>query len=110
MVLPVPLVQIVAIAGGLGVFTPRKPPIGNIVDFEDKGIEYIIKDPEFYRGKDVIISGGGDSALDWTIYLANDVANSVSLVHRRESFRGHLDSVQQVMNLADSGKINLITN
>ncbi len=101
---------VVAIAGGLGVFTPRKPPIDNITDFEDKGIEYIIKDPEFYRGKDVIISGGGDSALDWTIYLAKDVAKSVSLVHRRESFRGHLDSVQQVMDLADNGKIKLITN
>ena len=54
----------VAIAGGLGVFEPRKPPISNITDFEDKGVEYIIKDPEFYRGKNVVISGGGDSALD----------------------------------------------
>ena len=65
---------IVAIAGGLGCFEPRKPPIVNITDFEDKGIEYIVRDPEFYRGKRVVISGGGDSALDWSIFLANGVA------------------------------------
>ncbi len=99
----------VAIAGGLGVFTPRKPPIANITDFEDKGIKYIIKDPEVYRGKKVVISGGGDSALDWTIFLA-EIADEVSLVHRRTSFRGHLDSVDKVMALAEAGKVNLITN
>ena len=100
---------IVAIAGGLGVFEPRKPPVENLSNFEDKGVEYIIKDPEFYRGKDVVISGGGDSALDWAYFLANGVANKVSLVHRRNSFRGHLDSVQKVMDMADNGKLNLIT-
>ena len=55
---------VVMIAGGLGVFEPRKPPIENLEKFEDKGVEYIIKDPEFYRDKRVVISGGGDSALD----------------------------------------------
>ena len=60
---------IVIIAGGLGVFEPRKPPINNIADFEDRGIEYIIKDPEIYRGKKCVIAGGGDSALDWSIFL-----------------------------------------
>ncbi len=100
---------VVAIAGGLGVFEPRKPPIENLSTFEDKGIEYIIKDPEFYRGKDVVISGGGDSALDWAYFLANGVAKSVALVHRRNSFRGHLDSVQKVMDMADKGQLNLIT-
>ena len=100
---------IVAIAGGLGVFEPRKPPIGNLSNFEDKGVEYIIKDPEFYRGKEVVISGGGDSALDWAYFLANGVAKKVSLVHRRNSFRGHLDSVQKVMDMAENGKLNLIT-
>ena len=102
--------SVIAIAGGLGCFEPRKPPIENLSQFEDKGVEYIIKDPEFYRGKDVVISGGGDSALDWTVYLANGVANSVSLVHRRQSFRGHLDSVQKVMDLAEAGKVNLLTD
>lgn len=101
---------IVIIAGGLGVFEPRKPPIENLDKFEDKGVEYIIRDPEFYKGKRVVISGGGDSALDWTIYLMeNNIVSELSLVHRRTSFRGHLDSVQKVMDLASSGKINLIT-
>lgn len=101
---------IVMIAGGLGVFEPRKPPIENIADFEDKGIEYIIKDPEFYRGKKCVIAGGGDSALDWSIFLTEKkIASEVILVHRRSSFRGHLDSVQKVMDLAESGAIKLIT-
>lgn len=101
---------IIAIAGGLGCFEPRKPPVENLANFEDKGVEYIIKDPEFYRNKKVVISGGGDSALDWAIFLAQGVAKEVSLVHRRGSFRGHLDSVQKVMDMAASGKINLITD
>ena len=101
---------IIAIAAGLGCFEPRKPPIENLTSFEDKGVEYIIKDPEFYRGKKVVISGGGDSALDWTIFLAEGVASEVTLVHRRPSFRGHPDSVQKVLDLAEAGKINLITN
>jgi thioredoxin reductase (NADPH) len=101
---------IVMIAGGLGVFEPRKPPIENITDFEDKGVEYIIKDPEFYRGKRCVIAGGGDSALDWSIFLTEkNIAAEVALVHRRSSFRGHLDSVQKVMDLADAGRIQLIT-
>ena len=101
---------VVIIAGGLGVFEPRKPPIENLEQFEEKGVEYIIKDPEFYRGKRVVISGGGDSALDWTIYLTeNKIASEIALVHRRTSFRGHLDSVQKVMNLATQGRIKLIT-
>ncbi len=101
---------VVIIAGGLGVFEPRKPPISNILDFEDKGVEYIIKDPEFYRGKRCVIAGGGDSALDWSIFLVeNEIASSVSLVHRNSSFRGHLDSVQKVIDLAEAGRINLIT-
>lgn len=99
----------VAIAGGLGVFEPRKPPIPNLNEFEDKGIEYIIKDPEFYRGKNVVISGGGDSALDWTIFLIDKkIAASVTLVHRSQSFRGHLESVQRVMDLATERKLNLL--
>ena len=100
---------IIVIAAGLGCFEPRKPPVEGLLDFEDKGVEYIIKDPEFYRGKKVVISGGGDSALDWTVFLA-DVASEVTLVHRRPSFRGHPDSVQKVMDLTEAGKITLLTN
>lgn len=102
---------IVMIAGGLGVFEPRKPPVENLEIYEDKGVEYIIKDPEFYRGKECVIAGGGDSALDWAIFLTDKkIASKVTLVHRRSSFRGHLDSVQKVMDLADAGKINLLTD
>ncbi len=101
---------IVMIAGGLGVFEPRKPPIESIDKYEDKGVEYIIKDPEFYRGKRVVIAGGGDSALDWSIFLAEkNIAKEVVLVHRSSSFRGHLDSVQKVIDMAESGKIILVT-
>jgi len=100
---------IVVIAGGLGSFEPRKPPISNIADFERKGVEYIIKEPEMYKGKTVVIAGGGDSALDWTIFLA-DIAEKVSLVHRRSEFRGALDSVEKVAELAKKGKVNLITD
>ena len=99
---------VVAIAGGLGSFEPRKPPIPNIADFEDKGVEYMIREPELYRDKDVVIAGGGDSALDWSIFLT-DVAKSVTLVHRRNEFRGALDSVDRVQELKNEGKINLIT-
>ncbi|MFT5385744.1 MAG: thioredoxin reductase (NADPH), partial [Saprospiraceae bacterium] len=99
---------VICIAGGLGCFEPRKPPISNIADFEDKGVEYIIKDPELYRDKRVVVAGGGDSALDWTIFLA-DVASEVILVHRRTEFRGALDSVEKVLALNEAGKIKLIT-
>lgn len=100
---------VIAIAGGLGCFEPRKPPVPNLADFERKGVEYIIKDPNFYKDKKVVISGGGDSALDWAIFLAEGVAAEVSLVHRRNSFRGHLDSVQKVIDMSEQGKINLLT-
>ncbi|MFO7745203.1 MAG: NAD(P)/FAD-dependent oxidoreductase [Psychroflexus sp.] len=99
---------IVAIAGGLGSFEPRKPPINNISKFENKGIHYMVKDPEKFRDKSVVIAGGGDSALDWSIYLA-DIASEVTLVHRRNEFRGALESVDRVKELKDIGKIKLIT-
>lgn len=98
---------VIAIAGGLGSFEPRKPPIENIADFEKKGVEYMIKDPEFYRDKKVVIAGGGDSALDWTIHLA-DIAGEVTMIHRRKGFRGAMDSVEKVENLNAEGRINLI--
>jgi thioredoxin reductase (NADPH) len=102
------IAPVIMIAGGLGSFEPRKPPIANIADFEDKGVEYIVRDPEFYRNKRIVISGGGDSALDWSIFLA-DVAADLTLIHRRSEFRGALDSVEKVMHLRDSGRIKIIT-
>ena len=99
---------VVAIAGGLGSFEPRKPAIEHLQSFEDKGVAYIIKDPEVYRNKKVVIAGGGDSALDWAIFLS-DVASEVTLIHRRNEFRGALDSVDKVQELKDKGLIKLIT-
>lgn len=99
---------IIAIAGGLGSFEPRKPPIIGIEKFEDNGVEYFIRDPEIYKNKKVLIAGGGDSALDWSIFLTN-VASEVILVHRRNEFRGALDSVEKVQELKNNGKIKLIT-
>lgn len=92
----------------MGTFEPRKPELENISFYEDKGVDYFIKDPEIYRGRKVIIAGGGDSALDWTIYLA-DLAEELTLIHRRNEFRGALDSVEKVQHLKNEGKIKLIT-
>ena len=99
----------IAIAGWLGVFEPRKPPIANIAEFEKKGIDYMIKNPEKYRNKRIVIAGGGDSALDWTLFL-KEIAASVTLVHRSGEFRGHLDSVQKVMDASATGELNLLTH
>lgn len=99
---------VIAIAGGLGSFEPRKPPIDNITAFEGKGVAYLVKDPEIYRNKRVVISGGGDSALDWSIFLA-DITSEITLIHRRNEFRGALDSVEKVQALNKLGKINVIT-
>jgi len=100
--------SVVAIAGGLGTFEPRKPNLEGLQQWEDKGVDYIIRDPEVYRNQKVLIAGGGDSALDWTIVLA-DIAKELTLIHRRSEFRGALDSVEKVQVLKDQGKILLIT-
>ena len=99
---------VVAIAGGLGSFEPRKPLIKHLQSFEDKGVAYMIKDPEKYRDQRVVIAGGGDSALDWAIFLS-EVASEVVLIHRRNEFRGALDSVDKVQELKNKGLIKLIT-
>ncbi|WP_407480581.1 NAD(P)/FAD-dependent oxidoreductase [Elizabethkingia meningoseptica] len=98
----------IAIAGGLGSFEPRKPQLENIEAFEEKGVEYFVRNPEMYRDKKIVIAGGGDSALDWSIFLS-EVASEVTLIHRRNEFRGALDSVEKVQKLKQEGKINLIT-
>ena len=99
---------VVVIAAGLGSFEPRKPAIPELLSFENKGVDYIIRDPEVYRDKKLVISGGGDSALDWTVYLA-ELAQSITLVHRRKEFRGAPDTVDKVMDLVEKGRVELIT-
>lgn len=99
--------QVIVIAGGLGCFEPRKPEIEGLLDFEGKGVEYMVKNPEHFRDKKVILAGGGDSALDWTIFLA-DIAERVTLIHRGDTFRGAPDSAEKVHELASAGKIDLV--
>lgn len=102
--------QVVVIAGGLGCFEPRKPEVKDLEKFENgKGVSYMVLDPESYRDKKIVIAGGGDSALDWTIFLSN-VAKEVTLVHRSESFRGAPDSVNKVLKLAEEKKVKLLLN
>jgi thioredoxin reductase (NADPH) len=97
------------IAGGLGCFEPRKPEIENLERFEGNGILYFVKDPEAFRDKRLVITGGGDSALDWTIHLAS-IAKHLTLIHRNETFRGAPDSAGKVFELARAGKIDLLLN
>lgn len=97
----------IVIAGGLGCFEPRKPEIENLEQFEGKGILYFVKDPDSLKGKKLVITGGGDSALDWTIHLAS-LASHLTLIHRNETFRGAPDSAQKVFDLARAGKIDLL--
>lgn len=101
--------KVICIAGGLGCFEPRKPELSNLAVYEGKGVDYIVKDPEKYRGKKVVIAGGGDSALDWAIFLA-DVCSEISLVHRGEMFRGAPDSAEKVKKLDEAGKLKLFLN
>ena len=101
--------KVVVIAAGLGSFEPRKPALRNLGYFENKGVEYMVRDPEVFRGKRLVIAGGGDSALDWTIYLA-ELAKKITLVHRNETFRGSPDSAEKVFALANSGRIDLMLN
>lgn len=102
--------QAVIIAGGLGCFEPRKPEAYGLERFENgKGISYMVLDPEAYRDKKIVLAGGGDSALDWTVFLSS-IAKEVTLVHRSESFRGAPDSVNKVLALATEGKIKLLLN
>jgi thioredoxin reductase (NADPH) len=101
--------KVVVIAGGLGCFEPRKPELERLDYFEGKGVVYMVKDPEKFRNKKLVIAGGGDSALDWAIYLT-EIAEEVTLVHRNESFRGAPDSTEKVFHLAQAGRLNLLLN
>lgn len=99
--------KVIVIAAGLGSFEPRKPAIEKLEEFEGKGVAYMVKNPEHFRNKKIVLAGGGDSALDWTIFLS-DVAERVTLVHRGETFRGAPDSAEKVFEMAKEGKIDLV--
>jgi thioredoxin reductase (NADPH) len=97
----------VVIAGGLGCFEPRKPEVDRLAEFEGKGVMYAVRNPEAFRDREIVIAGGGDSALDWTIFLAN-VAKKLTLVHRGDTFRGAPDAAEKVAELAKIGAIDLV--
>ncbi len=98
--------KVVVIAAGGGSFQPKKPPIPGIETYEGTSVFYSIKKMEALRGKDVLIVGGGDSALDWTNNL-QPIAKSLTLVHRRDEFRAAPDSVKKMRELVEAGKMQL---
>ena len=105
----------VFIAGGVGSFQPRKIRLKGIDDYENKWLHYKVKNKESFYGKDIIIAGGGDSALDWAIDFAassehKENGGTVSLIHRRDEYRGAESSVQKIKALAESKQIDLYEN
>ncbi|MBN8543598.1 MAG: NAD(P)/FAD-dependent oxidoreductase [Alphaproteobacteria bacterium] len=99
--------KVVVIAAGGGSFVPKKPPIKGIEQYENESVFYAVKKREQFRGKKLVIVGGGDSALDWTLNL-HEIASHITLVHRRDEFRAAPDSVHKMRELAAAGKIDLV--
>ncbi|HET7334869.1 MAG TPA: NAD(P)/FAD-dependent oxidoreductase [Rhizomicrobium sp.] len=99
------IAPVVVIAAGAGSFVPKRPPLAGIDTFENKSVFYAVRKMENFRGKNILIAGGGDSALDWTLNLA-PIAASLTLVHHRDGFRASQHSVNQMRELAAHGKIN----
>ena len=101
----------VIIAAGVGAFGPNRPPLDGIQDYEGmgpgRGVNYLVKRREDFRGKKVVIAGGGDSAVDWAVSLS-EVAESVKIVHRRPKFRATPDMVEKMKALADGGNVELV--
>src|SRR5579885_2319523 len=98
---------VVVIAAGGGSFTPKRPPIAGIEAYEGKSVFYAVRKMDAFRGRNIVIAGGGDSALDWTLNLA-PIARSLTLVHRRDAFRAAPDSVNKMRALVADGKIDLL--
>jgi thioredoxin reductase (NADPH) len=99
--------KVVVVAAGGGSFQPKRPPIPGIEAYEEKSVFYAVRQMEKFRGKRVLIAGGGDSALDWTLNLA-PLASHLTLLHRRQDFRAAPDSVNKMMALVGEGKIDLV--
>ena len=99
--------KIVVIAAGGGSFQPKRPPIPGIEPYEGKSVFYAVRKMEAFRGKRILIVGGGDSALDWTLNLA-PIASHLTLLHRRSEFRAAPDSVNKMMALVGEGKIDFV--
>jgi thioredoxin reductase (NADPH) len=99
--------KVLVIAAGGGSFQPKRPPIPGIEGYEDKSVHYAVRKMENFRGKKLLIVGGGDSALDWTLNLA-PIASHLTLLHRRDQFRAAPDSVNRAMALVKDKKIDLV--
>ena len=99
--------KVIVIAAGGGSFQPKRPPIPGIEAYEAKSVYYAVRQMEAFRGKRLLIAGGGDSALDWTLNLA-PLASHLTLLHRRAEFRAAPDSVNKMMKLVGEGKIDLV--
>jgi thioredoxin reductase (NADPH) len=99
--------KVVVITAGVGAFGPNRPPIDGIEAYEGTGVHYLVRRREDFRGKRVVIAGGGDSAVDWALSLA-ELAASVAVVHRRPKFRAAPDSAAKLQELAERGDIDLI--
>ncbi len=97
---------VVVVAAGGGSFVPKKPPIKGIEDYEGKSVFYSVRRMETFRDREILIAGGGDSALDWTLNLA-PLARKLTLVHRRDEFRAAPDSVNKMRELVAAGKVDL---
>lgn len=97
----------VIIAAGVGAFGPNRPPLERLAEYEGKSVFYLVKRREDMRGKRVVIAGGGDSAVDWALSLA-EVAARVMVVHRRDKFRCAPDSAAKLKDLAQAGRIELV--
>ena len=99
--------KIIVIAAGGGSFQPKRPPIPGIEPYEGHSVHYAVRKMDVFRGKKVLIVGGGDSALDWTLNLA-PIASHLTLLHRRAEFRAAPDSVNKMMALTGEGKIDFV--
>ncbi len=99
--------KVVVVAAGGGSFTPKRPPLQGIEAYEGKSVFYSVRRMEDFRGKDVLVVGGGNSALDWTLNL-QPIANSLTLLHRRDDFRGAPHSVEQMRALVADKKVALM--
>jgi thioredoxin reductase (NADPH) len=97
----------VIIAAGVGAFGPNRPPVADLAEYEGRSVFYLVRRREDFRGKRVVIAGGGDSAVDWVLSLA-EVAARVMVVHRRAKFRAAPDSAARLQRLADEGRIDLV--
>lgn len=97
----------IIIAAGAGAFGPNKPPLAGLEDYEGKSVFYMVKSREGFRGRKIVIAGGGDSAVDWAVSLA-ELAEKIYFVHRRDKFRAAPESVDRLQQIAATGKIDMV--